>query len=804
MKPAPIAQNEKERLAALHSYGILDTEQTVEFDDFTRLASEICGTPIALISLIDSDRQWFKSKVGLDVSETPRDISFCGHAIHGTEIFEIPNASEDERFRDNPLVTGNPDIRFYAGAPLITPEGLGIGTICVIDRVPRRLTQAQRNSLKVLGRLLTQQMELKHSLHREQEAHAALTNQSAFLNTLMNSTDVGIISADLNGVIISFNAGAGKISGYTAGDAVGQMTLFDLFKFTTINADQHFQNYDSDSTIQSPLDWLITPQYKGVPEKFECLLKGVHQDSIPVELVISPIYDADKKSTGLLVVAIDVTKRIQAEKEKKRSSDLLAKIANRVPGVVYQFKMEIDGSSNFPYASEAISDIYRVRPEDVVKDATPVFGILHPEDYDGVVASIQKSAQELSIWVHEYRVKFDDGTVNWLLGNAMPEKQTDGSIVWNGFITNINDRKKAENLIFESERQLKNILDNCPTAARITKRGTIKYSYFNSQYLKLTGNTAQSINDFDPSSYYDPHIFSEIQETLSRGESIINKLVELKKPSDPAFGTKWELASYFNIVYENEPATLAWFHDITEQIKLDRMKSEFISTVSHELRTPLTSITGTLSLISNKVFGSLPNQAHQLIEVAHRNSLRLTHMINDLLDMDKLVAGKMVFDLRVHSLFPIIRRSIEDNSNYETDRHVRLVFNEQEYISEVTLVCDEQRFLQVLSNLLSNAIKFSPDGGEVIVDCEFTSPCRDRVKISVSDNGSGIPLEFHQNIFQKFSQADSSDVRQKGGTGLGLAISQQLVKQMGGEIDFTSTYGHGSSFFIVFPITPLD
>ena len=168
MKSAPLPQNEDERLAELLSYDVLDTEAEQLFDDLTVLASQICETPIALISLIDPNRQWFKSRVGLDAEETSRDIAFCSHAILQDDVFEIPNATLDPRFHDNPLVTGAPDIRFYAGAPLITPSGHAIGTLCAIDSKPRKLTETQKASLQTLSKSVVAHLELKRK-NRELE-----------------------------------------------------------------------------------------------------------------------------------------------------------------------------------------------------------------------------------------------------------------------------------------------------------------------------------------------------------------------------------------------------------------------------------------------------------------------------------------------------------------------------------------------------------------------------------------------------------------------------------------------------------
>jgi signal transduction histidine kinase len=162
MIPAPLPPNENERVAELLRHEILDTLAEKEFDEIVQLASQLCNAEIALISLVDSYRQWFKAKVGLDADETPKDIAFCSHAIAaGDDVFEITDATQDERFHDNPLVTGDPNIRFYAGQPIQSVDGYKLGTLCVIDNYPRELTPAQRSSLKLLAKQVEHLLALK-------------------------------------------------------------------------------------------------------------------------------------------------------------------------------------------------------------------------------------------------------------------------------------------------------------------------------------------------------------------------------------------------------------------------------------------------------------------------------------------------------------------------------------------------------------------------------------------------------------------------------------------------------------------
>ncbi|MGB7844336.1 MAG: GAF domain-containing protein [Candidatus Acidiferrum sp.] len=168
--PALITSMEAARVAALNRYAILDSEPEQSFDDLVTLAAHICRTPMAMLSLVDDHRQWFKSKLGLPVGETPRDHSICAHAIQQSDLFIVPDTLQDPRFRENPIVVGEPRIRFYAGAPLINEDGFALGTLCVVDREPRQLDNEQQDALSALGRLALRQMELRMNLRLLKEA----------------------------------------------------------------------------------------------------------------------------------------------------------------------------------------------------------------------------------------------------------------------------------------------------------------------------------------------------------------------------------------------------------------------------------------------------------------------------------------------------------------------------------------------------------------------------------------------------------------------------------------------------------
>ncbi|NJM06628.1 response regulator, partial [Candidatus Gracilibacteria bacterium] len=238
-----------------------------------------------------------------------------------------------------------------------------------------------------------------------------------------------------------------------------------------------------------------------------------------------------------------------------------------------------------------------------------------------------------------------------------------------------------------------------------------------------------------------------------------------------------------------------WFYrDITDREAVDRAKRDFVSMVSHELRTPLTSISGALSIVASGTVGAIPQRAQHMVDIAAKNSQRLIRLINDVLDSEKIGSEVMSFALQPVEVVPLVVQALEEQHAYAASLGVSMVFEPQ--LDQLWVEADSDRLLQVLTNLLSNALKFSPPGGLVRLALNAE---RGMARITVSDKGPGIPLEFQPRLFEKFAQADSSDRRRKGGTGLGLNITRAIVERLGGQISY-ATSSSGTSFFVDLPL----
>jgi signal transduction histidine kinase len=241
----------------------------------------------------------------------------------------------------------------------------------------------------------------------------------------------------------------------------------------------------------------------------------------------------------------------------------------------------------------------------------------------------------------------------------------------------------------------------------------------------------------------------------------------------------------------------AFVHDISERKEVERMKDEFVATVSHELRTPLTAISASLALLADGMAGELPPDAKGLVDVANASSGRLVRLVSDVLDLQKLDAGAMVFDREVQPLLPLAEDAVAAMQSYADQAGIALSCVAAPDAEGARVDVDGDRLAQVLTNLLSNAIKFSGPGSTVRTHVEARG---DRVRLAVADEGAGIPEAFRDRVFQRFAQADGADSRRQGGTGLGLSICKTIVEELGGDIWFDSAEGIGTTFYVELPL----
>jgi PAS domain S-box-containing protein len=260
-------------------------------------------------------------------------------------------------------------------------------------------------------------------------------------------------------------------------------------------------------------------------------------------------------------------------------------------------------------------------------------------------------------------------------------------------------------------------------------------------------------------------------------------------------GTEFPVEVGLNPIHAEERLlVLGVIVDISQRKHMERLKDEFVSTVSHELRTPLTSISGSLGLLVGQWSESMPESATRLVSIAHKNIQRLVRLINDILDIEKLESGHVVFNLARVDLCQLVQQAIEDNRGFAEEFGVQVRLDATSVGAEVN--ADPDRLAQVLTNLISNAIKFSSNGEDVVVAVEKRGNTR---VVSVRDHGPGIPAEFKSHIFEKFAQADGTNSRRKGGTGLGLSIVKQIVERLGGQVGFDDAPGGGTTFFVELP-----
>ncbi len=659
MLQAPIPADDAERVRALQALRLLDTPAEERFDRLTRITQQALRVPIALVSLVDTEREWFKSRLGLRVTESPRAIAFSAHSILGNEVLVVPDTRADPRFADNPWVQGDPHIRFYVGTPLRLRNGLCVGSLCAMDHQARPTGDIPLKLLMDLAQCVSEELE-RGSDATPLGAQAMTQARYAVIvaasdDAIMSKTLDGVITMDGQGMVLSCNPAAERLFGYSQAQML-QRNVSQLMPEPYAGArDAYLAIYPQTHPARTI----------GIGRE----VTGKRQDgsTFPMELAVSEMPQAG----GSLFVGIvrDITQRKAAEAELKGISLRLALALESAQMGIWDWDIE----NNVLLWDERMYVLYGVEAHEFEGAYSAWLAGVHPLDQGRCDNAIQAALQGEKPYDIEFRVRWPDGTVRWIKANGLVLRNAGG------------------------------------------------------QPVRMVG---------------------------------IN-------------------------------------FDITERKKLDSMKNEFISTVSHELRTPLTSIRGALGLVVGKHASALPDKARQLLDTANRNSERLTLLINDILDLEKIESGQLGFDLRALDLAALARQALVANEGYGQQHGVSLRLVQAPVCAMVQ--ADELRLLQVFANLISNAVKYSPQGATVdLVLAPGQRP--DTVRVRVQDHGPGIPAEFRSRMFQRFAQADSSDTRRRGGTGLGLSITKAIVERHGGSIGFSTVEHMGTEFYFELPL----
>jgi signal transduction histidine kinase len=747
---APLPANEVERLEALRRYKILDTPTEVAFDRITSLAARLFDVPIALVSLLDESRAWFKSCYGFELREVQRDATICSLALLSDDVLVIPDTRQDKRLTCNPFVLNEPGLRFYAGAPLLTQDGFNLGTLCLLDMKPRNaLTDEQKATLTDLAAMVVDELELRLASGKIAQLDAALLEVTQGVSTVTGE-------AFFSALVQHFTKALG--SDYTY---IGLLTGDDKEAITTIAACAQGQIIDNFEYLlqDTPCGEVIRQQ------KMCCYPRGVQAlfpkapllEPLNVESYVAiPFLDSAGKPLGLLGVMdgkplenVQLAEslltifalRVATELERQHTEEMRTQTLIEEQ----QYSRQLHGLTQAALAINATLSVEEVL-QVITEQAYQIIGA-------------HQSVTSLSIdqnWAQAINaVYLSDKYAQWRDYDEKP----DGSGIY-ACVCHLN----------RSMRMTQAELEADPMWKGFGEAGDRHPPMDGWLVAPLVGRDGRNIGLIQLSDKYEGE-FTEEDEAI---------LVQL--------------AQMASVAVENTRLYQAQQLARTQAESANRIKDEFLAVLSHELRSPLNPILGWTRLLRSRKLDEKAT-AHALATI-ERNAKLQTQLIEDLLDVSRILQGKLSLNVCPVNLPSIIKAAMETVRLAAEAKSIEIQMRFEPGIGQVS--GDSTRLQQVVWNLLSNAVKFTPIGGQIEITLEQIGS---EAQIQVSDTGKGISPDFLPHVFEYFRQADSTTTRKFGGLGLGLAIVRQLVELHGGTVAVDSPgEGQGAIFTVRLPL----
>jgi PAS domain S-box-containing protein len=790
--PARRSLQESQRLYALHSLGILHTPAEALLDGLTRAAAAACAAPMAMLTLIDDQRQWVKSQVGLDgITELPRD-ALCTTVLDQQDYLEMQDVRQDPRVSRAAGGGVAPVLAFYAGWPLRTPEGHVIGVLCVMDPEPRGGLQPwQRDALRELAQAVMQSLLLRQAAHRSLHS-----SSEQMFRELSESCPIGIFHTDVQGKCIYTNPQWQRSFGMSLAESLG-----DGWTRLIHPEDQ-------------PAVLARWAEVAATGSTFDHVFRLARRDGSVVHARArgQPIVLPDGSTGGYVGSIVDITDEVATRRQLQASNEFLAR-AEQVAGVGAWRLDLVTRELEWTSQTRRIFDL----PADYVPrgdEHTRYFSSAAQEEIRRTVEASRKSGGSWSLLLP---MTTASGREVWVRSVGQIERRGGKAVALVGAMQDVTETQNARAALEQSQERLHRALEGSGLALwDLDVPG--EAVFLSEQWSVIRGGppqptecTAQELLELVPME--DLLRIQEALEPVLDGRSpryavehrvrrIDGSLVWVHSEGRVADRTSKGMP--LRMVGTNRDITASKTAEHDLRVARDaadaanRAKSQFLATMSHEIRTPLNGIIGMTKLLLDE---ALPPDVRQHADLIDRSAHSLLALVNDILDVSKIEAGQMEIETVPFDLHELLEDLATLYRLRATEKSLLFRVHVDPAVPRY-IQADPTRIRQVLVNLLGNALKFT-QAGWIGLDVKGT-PDADgcELEFTVADTGIGIPQEVQPQLFTRFMQADTSTSRQFGGTGLGLAIVRQLVDLMGGAVRVTSSPTQGSRFTVTLPVLP--